>query len=54
MDYLPRYTARALADVEGVGEDFESWDKERKAEDGVRTVREGGLRNAGRLWVIKA
>ena len=54
MHYLPRYAARALADVEDVGEDFEGCDGERKAEDGVRAVREGGLRSAGRAWVIRS
>ena len=35
MDYLPRYLDRAMEPVNGVGEDYEAWGKEEKAEYGV-------------------
>ena len=35
MDYLPRYLERAMEDVNDVGEDYEAWEKEARAEYGV-------------------
>ena len=35
MDYLPRYLERAMEDVNDVGEDYEAWGKEYRAEYGV-------------------
>ena len=35
MDYLPRYLERAMEDVSDVGEDYEAWGKEYRAEYGV-------------------
>ena len=35
MDYLPRYLERAMEDVSDVGEDYETWGKEYRAEYGV-------------------
>ena len=35
MDYLPRYLERAMEDINDVGEDYEAWGKEYRAEYGV-------------------
>lgn len=35
LDYLPRYIERALAEITGAGEDYDSWGNEAKEEYGV-------------------
>lgn len=35
LDYLPRYLERAMEDVSGVSENYDSWGKEDKEEYGV-------------------
>lgn len=35
LDYLPRYVERAMEDIVGASEDYDSWGKEEKEEYGV-------------------
>lgn len=35
LNYLPRYVERAMEDIAGASEDYDSWGKEEKEEYGV-------------------
>ena len=46
LDYLPRYLERAMGNVAGASEDYDSWGKEEKEEHGV--VKDGMDTSLGR------
>lgn len=55
LEYLPRYLARAVEDVERVGEGFDDWDRETKDEYGVLGgLMEGRVGRACRGRVVDA
>ncbi|KAL8873204.1 MAG: hypothetical protein Q9174_001287 [Haloplaca sp. 1 TL-2023] len=56
MDYLQRYLERAMEDVDTVGEDYETWDKEATEEYGVVVggISESRMGRICRLRVVEA
>lgn len=52
LDYLPRYLERAIGDVAGASENYDSWGKEEKEEYGV--VKDAMDTSIGRACRTKA
>ena len=55
LDYLARYVERAMGDVAGASEDYNTWGKEEKEEYGVvKDVMDTSLGRACRTKAISA
>ena len=54
LDFIPRYIARALNEVQDVAEDFDQWSSEEKEELGVIKSKHGRLERSARLRALHA